>query len=201
MDKLPKSFYLQENVVDVAQKLIGKILCTRIRNQTVKSVITETEAYAGVEDKASHAYNGKRTQRNEIMYAEGGKSYVYLCYGIHYLFNVVTNVKDVPHAVLIRAVYPIENISLVCKRRNTKKLVKNLTTGPGKVTQALGIDIKHNGVDLLGNTIWIEDRGLNLNKYIQTGKRIGIDYAAEHADLPYRFWVNWDSAKKVLYNS
>lgn len=198
MNKLPNSFYLQDDVVKVAKELIGKVLCTNIHKQIVKAVITETEAYAGTQDKASHAYAGRRTRRNEIMYAAGGKSYVYLCYGVHYLFNIVTNVKEVPHAVLIRGVYPIENIALVCKRRNAKSLIKNLTTGPGKVTQALGINIKHNGLELTGNTIWLEDIGLNLKKNINCGKRIGIDYAAEHALLPYRFWIEWDIFKKHI---
>src|SRR5688572_7863163 len=102
--KLKRDFYTREDVVLVAKELLGKVLCTKWNGKTTSGIITETEAYEGITDRASHAYRGRRTERTEIMYSEGGTAYVYLCYGMHHLFNVVTNKKDIPHAVLIRAV-------------------------------------------------------------------------------------------------
>src|ERR1700739_2187259 len=125
MPTLKRSFYLQEDVVLVAKDLLGKGLCTHINGKFTSGIITETEAYAGVFDKASHAFGGKRTPRNENMYARGGTLYVYLCYGIHHLFNVVTNNEDIPHAVLIRAIKPLEGIETILKRRKQKTLAKN----------------------------------------------------------------------------
>jgi len=151
-------------------------------------LITGTEAYNGVVVKASHAYGGRRTKRTETMFAEGGISYVYLCYGIHHLFNIVTNVEDVPHAVLIRAIQPLKGEQYILKRRNAKVLSKNLCVGPGKVSSALGITLKDNGLDLGGNKIWLEDESIK-PKNILCGSRIGVDYAGEDAELPYRFWI------------
>nr|AIA17003.1 Methylpurine-DNA glycosylase (MPG) [uncultured bacterium] len=186
---LKASYYLHPDVVFLARDLIGKTLCTRIGGQVTCGIITETEAYAGVTDKASHAYGGKRTKRTETMYSKGGVSYVYLCYGIHRLFNIVTNHKDVPHAILIRAIYPTQGIPEMVKRRGTK-LSDSLCAGPGKVTQALGIDLQHKGLSLTGKEIWIQDDQININAGdIQVGPRIGVDYAGEDAKLPYRFWT------------
>ncbi len=186
--KLKKAYFLQPDVVKLASGLIGKVLVTKSRNTLTSGIITETEAYNGIVDKASHAYGGRRTSRTETMFAEGGISYVYLCYGIHHLFNIVTNVKDVPHAVLIRAIQPLKGEQHILKRRNAKTLSKNLCVGPGKVSSALGITIKHNAVDLGGNKIWLEDDNIK-PKNILCGPRIGVDYAGEDAKLPYRFWV------------
>ena len=189
--KLKKDFYLREDVVQIAKDLLGKYLCTKIDGTLTAGIITETEAYSGETDKASHAYNNRRTKRTEIMFAEGGVSYVYLCYGIHHLFNVVTNFKDVPHAILIRAIKPIIGIDTILKRRNASSLHNKIAAGPGTVSQALGIRTEHSGLDLTGNTIWIEDKGIKINKKdIVTGPRIGVDYAGEDAKLPYRFIVN-----------
>lgn len=183
--KLPRSFYARPDVVAVARDLLGKVLVTRIGGATTAAVITETEAYMGAVDKASHAYGGKVTPRNKVMYGEAGHAYVYLCYGIHHLFNVVTNAHGVAHAVLVRAVHPLEGLDVMLKRRNMKKLT---TGGPGTLTQALGILTAHTGTDLLGDLITIEDRGIAVpRKAIITGPRIGVDYAGEDALLPYRF--------------
>lgn len=186
--KLKKAYFLQPNVVKLASNLIGKVLVTKSGNTLTSGVITETEAYNGVVDKASHAYGGRRTNRTETMFAEGGISYVYLCYGIHNLFNIVTNVKDVPHAILIRAIQPLQGKQHILERRNSKAFNKNLCVGPGKVSSALGITLKHNALDLGGNKIWLEDDNIK-PKNILCGPRIGVDYAGEDAKLPYRFWV------------
>ncbi|MGQ0827223.1 MAG: DNA-3-methyladenine glycosylase [Bacteroidota bacterium] len=199
--KLKKDFYLSENVVEISKDLLGKYLFTKIDGKITAGIITETEAYAGEIDKASHAYNNRRTNRTEIMFADGGVSYVYLCYGIHHLFNIVTNYKNVPHAVLIRAIKPIIGVKTILKRRNIEptndniKQVENgkkkIAGGPGTVSQALGIKTKHSGLDLSGKTIWIEDRGVKINKKeIIVGPRVGVDYAGEDAKLPYRFILN-----------
>ena len=186
---LKASYYLNNDVVSLAKDLIGKTLCTRINNMVTCGIITETEAYAGVTDKASHAYGGRRTKRTETMYSKGGVSYVYLCYGIHRLFNIVTNNKDIPHAILIRAIYPVKGIEEIVKRRGIK-FSDNLCVGPGKVSQALGIDLVHNGLSLSGKEIWLQDDRINIKEGdIQVGPRIGVDYAGEDAKLPYRFWT------------
>lgn len=191
MAKLKRPYYYQEDVVLVAKDLLGKVLFTRINGDLTAGIITETEAYAGVNDKASHAFGGRRTARNEIMYGKGGMAYVYLCYGIHHLFNVVTNQEDVPHAVLVRALKPIEGIETILKRRKQKALAKNTSGGPGTISQALGITTKLNGEDLTGKTIWLQDEGIKVfSKDIIAGPRIGVDYAGEDAKLPYRFILN-----------
>jgi DNA-3-methyladenine glycosylase len=189
--KLPYEYYQQQDVVAIAKDLIGKVLCTYLDNQFTSGIITETEAYAGIQDKASHAYGGKRTKRNEVMYHAGGKAYVYLCYGMHTLFNVVTNTEGIPHAVLIRGIYPLDGIPIILQRRKAKQISPQLTLGPGKVTQALGIHLSHNGLDLTQNILWIEDRKIRIpENAINIGKRVGIDYAEEDALLPYRFYVD-----------
>ncbi len=186
--KLPKEFYLRPDVVRIAKELLGKVLYTKFEGDTSAGIITETEAYAGETDRASHAFGGRRTARTEIMYAEGGVSYVYLCYGIHHLFNIVTNQKEVPHAVLIRAVHPVEGVSLILKRRNKSKTDKKLCAGPGTVSQGLGIKTHHNGIKLSGDEIWIEDKGIIISRSnIIKSPRIGVDYAGADALLPYRF--------------
>lgn len=189
--KLDESFYLRNDVVKISRELLGKVLVTNFQNEITAGIITETEAYEGVTDKASHAYNNRRTQRTEIMYSKGGTAYIYLCYGIHSLFNVVTNKENIPHAVLIRAVLPIEGIPLMLKRRNKKSADKNFTTGPGTVSQALGIHYSNSGESLQGNEIWIEDREIKVpSSQIQISKRIGVDYAGKDAILPYRFLID-----------
>jgi len=186
--KLKETFYIQKEVVSLAKALLGKCLCTNIDGNLTTGIITETEAYAGETDKASHAYGGKRTARTEMMYAKGGVAYVYLCYGIHSLFNVVTNIEGVPHAVLIRAIKPQDGIEIMLDRSGKAKLRKADSIGPGKISKLLGIHFKDSGESLLGNRIWIEETdGLIEESDICISKRIGIDYAKEDADLPYRF--------------
>ena len=188
MAKIERGFYLRENVLDITQELIGKYLFTNIDDQVVGGKIVETEAYSGKNDKACHAHAGKRTRRTEIFYGEGGLAYVYLCYGIHNLFNIITNKKDNPDAVLVRAIEPSVGIETMMARRRMIKPNYTLTAGPGCVSQALGINKLHYGEDLTGDVIWIEDRGLTLNKSdIRTGPRVGVQYAGEDALLPWRF--------------
>lgn len=190
--KLQKDFYIREDVVLIAKELLGKVLITNFNGAISAGIITETEAYAGINDRASHAFGGRRTARTETMYATGGTAYVYLCYGIHHLFNVVTNQKDIPHAVLIRAIKPIEGMDVILKRRKQKEISNKLSSGPGTLSQALGIQTIHSGENLLGNKIWIEDRGIHFpDKEIIKSPRIGVDYAGADALLPYRFFVNF----------
>ena len=190
--KVPLEFYVRDDVVEISRDLLGKVLCTKINGQVTKVTITETEAYAGVDDKASHAYGGRRTKRTEPLYARGGTAYIYLCYGIHHLFNVVTNEADTPHAVLIRAGMPFERSDLMQKRRKKRQTDKTFLTGPGSLSQALGITIDLTGTDLLGDRIWIEDHSNTIDEIgIITSPRIGIDYAEEDAKRPYRFVINF----------
>ncbi len=186
--KLSSDFYQRDNVVTVAQELMGKVLFSCFEGKVTAGVIVETEAYDGIHDRACHAFGGRRTPRTEVMYRAGGVSYVYLCYGMHHLVNVITGPQDVPRAVLIRAIKPIEGIETMQKRRKGKK---PLAAGPGTVAQALGITTKHNGLSLLEKTIWIEDQGIAFNDLL-TGPRIGVDYAGSDALLPYRFFLPKD---------
>lgn len=199
--KLAQSFYERENVVELSKELIGKILVTNFNGELTAGRIVETEAYNGVIDKASHAWNGRRTNRTEIMYAAGGVAYVYLCYGIHHLFNVVTNVKDTPNAVLIRAIEPLEGIDVMLERTGKLKAAFDLTRGPGNVSKALGIHTKHTGYNLNGDEIFIVDDGFQYSEEsIIATPRIGVDYAGDDAQLPYRFIVKnnlYISGKKV----
>ncbi|MBE9583672.1 DNA-3-methyladenine glycosylase [Mucilaginibacter sp. JRF] len=188
--KLPYSFYLSHDVVDISRKLLGKYLFTNIDGLLTGGYIVETEAYNGAVDKASHAFGNRRTLRTETMFQEGGRSYVYLCYGIHEMFNIVTAVDGVPHAVLIRAIVPVEGIDIMQLRRNMPVLKPNITAGPGSVAKALCISRKINNVSLLSDTIWIEDRGLIFNDDdIKAAPRIGVAYADDDALLPYRFYL------------
>jgi DNA-3-methyladenine glycosylase len=190
MRKLGIEFYQRKNVVQIAKELLGKILVTNWKGITTSGRIVECEAYAGIIDKASHAAGGRRTARNEIMYGKGGYAYVYLCYGIHHLFNVVTNSTEIPHAILIRALDPIEGIEEMLLRTNKKKLDQTLTRGPGNVSKALGIFTKHSGISLLSHEIFIGDDGGTYTKNeIAASARIGVDYAGKDALLPYRFYV------------
>ena len=161
-------------------------------------MIVETEAYVGINDKASHAYNNKKTNRTEVMYEKGGVCYVYLCYGIHYLINIVTGEKNIPHAILIRAIEPKDGIDIMLQRRSLKKTSFNITNGPGKLSQALAINKILNGKSLNSNKIWIEDLKINIDeKDILSSPRIGVDYAKEDAKLPYRFYLNNKWVSKV----
>ena len=188
--RLDETFYNRKDVETIARQLLGKILVTCFDNQRTAGRIVETEAYAGVGDKASHAYGGRRTDRTEIMYSSPGTAYVYLCYGIHHLFNVVTNKKDVPHAILIRALEPLEGIDTMLKRTGKPSLDYSLTRGPGNLSKALGLYKHHTGTSLFGAEVFIEDDGQRLKKSeISVTKRIGVDYAMEDAERLYRFVV------------
>ncbi|MBN8675509.1 MAG: DNA-3-methyladenine glycosylase [Chitinophagales bacterium] len=190
MKRLPLSFYRRDNVLQIAAGLMGKILVTNWEGIITSGRIVECEAYNGIIDKASHAAGGRRTARNEVMYAEGGIAYVYLCYGIHHLFNVVTNEKDIPHAILIRAVEPITGIEEMLKRTGKPKADHTLTRGPGNVSKALGIRTTHSRYPLLSKELYIADDGFRFGKnQIATSARIGVDYAGTDALLPYRFYI------------
>lgn len=190
MAKLPYGFYRSEHVLDLAVRLIGKQLFTCINGQVTGGTIVETEAYHGISDKASHAYGGRLTSRTQTMYEAGGVSYVYLCYGIHHLFNVVTGPEFTPHAVLIRGLEPVAGIDVMLERRNMVAVKPNLTAGPGALAKALGIDRSFNAKDLQGEEIWIEDNGIVIDPLdIVAGPRIGVAYAEDHALLPWRYYV------------
>lgn len=185
---LPQSFYLRDDVVSVARDLLGKVLCTDIGGARTSVVITETEAYAGVADKASHAWGDRRTRRTEPMYGPGGIAYVYLCYGIHHLFNVVTSERGVPHAVLVRAGEVHSGLPTMLERRGKPSPDRTLLAGPGSLARALGITTALTGSSLLGGPVWIEDHGPHIDAAgIVVGPRVGIDYAGEDASRPYRF--------------
>lgn len=188
--KLKPDYYLNDDVVAVAKDLLGKVLYTQINGEITSGIIVETEAYFGIKDKASHAYGGRRTNRTEVMFGEGGKAYVYLCYGIHYLFNVITSVKNDPHAVLIRAIEPLDGKEIIEERRNMPFTKAAISSGPGSAAKALGINISFNTKDLNGSEIWIEDHQITYAEdEIAAGPRVGIAYAKEHALLPWRFFV------------
>lgn len=188
--KLPITFYRRKNVCAIARDLLGKVLVTTFDDIITAGRIVETEAYNGAADKASHAWNGRRTQRTEVMFAGGGLAYVYLCYGIHHLFNVVTNLEAVPHAVLVRGVEPLLGMDEMLIRRGKRKLDHTLTKGPGNVSRALGIYTKHTGISLQSDELFIADDGFKIKALqVMATPRIGVDYAGKDALLPYRFIV------------
>ena len=186
--KLTKDYFLTDDVVAVARDLIGKSLFTMVDGQLAGGVICETEAYKGTADRASHAFGGRRTKRNEMMYREGGVAYVYLCYGMHHLLNFVTNAADIPDAVLIRGIVPTHGTEPMLRRTGKRKVTPDIGIGPGKVSKLLGLTVADNGLSLCCDRLWIEDRGtLVPDNQIETTPRIGVDYAGEDALLPYRF--------------
>jgi DNA-3-methyladenine glycosylase len=210
MHKLDNAFYDRPGVATVARDLLGKVLVTEFDGRRTSGRIVEVEAYNGVGDRASHAWSGRRTRRTEVMFGAGGTAYVYLIYGIHHLFNVVTNKKDIPHAVLIRALEPMEGIGVMRERlgrdrsrersiseaaapsagRPGRSVDYSLTRGPGNLSRALGLRTVHTGASLLGQEIWIGDDGYRPKRSeIIAGPRIGVDYAGVDAGLPYRFYI------------
>ncbi|HEY0426724.1 MAG TPA: DNA-3-methyladenine glycosylase [Pyrinomonadaceae bacterium] len=195
MKKLPREFYLHPDTLEIAKDLLGKLLVVpNAAGERVSGMIVETEAYLGAIDKAAHSYKNRRTPRTETMFAEGGTAYIFFIYGMYFQFNVVVGKVDTPHAVLIRAVEPIEKIETMRERRlaknpNSKIIDKNLTSGPGKLCIALGIDKSFNNADLLGEKVWLEAFNTFSTDQIVCGKRIGIDYAEEYAEKSWRFWV------------
>ncbi len=188
--KLPVSYYLNDDVAAIARDLVGKYLFTRIDGLLTGGYIVETEAYNGIIDKASHAYGNRQTPRTSTMFMQGGVAYVYLCYGIHEMLNIVTSVKGQPHAVLIRAVNPIVGLDIMQARRNMAVIKPSITMGPGSVAKALGVSRKLNAISLQSDTLWIEDQGLTFqDDEMIAAPRIGVDYAGSDALLPYRFYV------------
>jgi DNA-3-methyladenine glycosylase len=185
--KIAASYFQSDDTLGISQGLLGKFLVSMCGNQRTSGMIIETEAYLGKGDRASHAYGGRRTKRTEVMYLPGGHWYVYLCYGLHCLLNIVTHRKEEPHAILIRAIAPCEGIETMLKRREKAKVDLHLTSGPGSLCKALGIGLELSG-EPLGKKVWIEDWGILIPKdQIVASPRIGVSYAKEHALLPYRF--------------
>jgi DNA-3-methyladenine glycosylase len=187
MSVLPDSFYSRDNVTQIARQLLGKKLVTNVLGKRSAGIIVETEAYS-FRERGCHAYLNKMTNRNKVMFEAGGVAYVYLCYGIHHLFNVVTNKQGVADAVLVRALEPLEGAEWMLKRMKTKSM-KRITTGPGKLTKALGIDRTFDGKYLHSDEVWIEEGVRVPSKLIQSSARIGIDYAGDDALLPWRFSI------------
>lgn len=189
-NRLPRSFYTDTDVVQLSRRLLGQYLVTRFESKLSAGRIVETEAYRGPDDRASHAWNNRRTARTEYMFHRGGTAYVYLCYGIHHLFNVVTGEEDVPHAVLIRALQPVHGLDLMLQRRGLEKPSGRLSAGPGTLSQALGICTRHTGLDLCAadSPIWLSSaEEMPDASEIKATPRIGIDYAGEWAKKPWRF--------------
>lgn len=187
--KLPLCYYQNKDTLALSQDLLGKYLLTNLRGEGITGgIIVETEAYMGPEDKASHAHKNRRTKRTEVMFHAGGVCYVYLCYGLHHLFNIVTHQADVPHAILIRAIEPVVGIEVMLKRSHRTKPTPGWTSGPALLTKALGITVQHSGISLDGDKIWLEDRGLVITSdLILATPRVGIAYAQEYAQHPWRF--------------
>jgi DNA-3-methyladenine glycosylase len=191
---LPKDFYLHSDVCAIARQLIGKKITVSMDNKQTQAIITETEAYAGIDDKASHAYNNKRTTRTETMYQEGGIAYVYLCYGMHYMLNAVTNTENHPHAVLIRSVFPLCSDKSI----NIKQMLQS-GKGPGRTTKFLGIDMTFNTMSLQCKKLHISESDIFIEPdMIQVSPRIGIDYAGEDSLLPYRFHIDENKNPEIF---
>lgn len=201
---LPKSFFTRTDVVQVGKDLLGKFIVTEINGHRTAGKIVETEAYRGPDDKACHAFQNRRTPRTDVMFWEGGVAYVYLCYGIHHLFNVVTGPEGHPHAVLIRGLEPVENIPMMLERRNFAKAHRQLTGGPGVLSKALGITTELSGTDLCraDSPIWIEDRGLRIEPaQIIASPRVGVESSGAAAYWDWRFRVKdstWTSPGKGI---
>lgn len=199
--RLPRSFYTRADVTDIARNLIGKKVVSFNGMQITEGIITETEAYNGIDDKASHAFGNRRTKRTETMYMTGGIAYIYFCYGKHSLLNVVTNIVDIPHAVLIRAIYPLTGTDIMSERIG-RKVTSKEGIGPGKVTRLLGLTYADDKEDIVeGDKLWIESAGIQVSDdVIDVTPRIGVGYAMEDALLPYRFLVRHTEIEKILSN-
>ncbi len=200
MNRLQKSYFLGHDVLAIARDLLGKYLFTMKDGQLAGGIISEVEAYKGMADRASHAYGGRRTRRNEMMYHGGGVVYMYLCYGMHHMLNIVTNEEDIPDAVLIRGIIPTHGEELMLRRTGKSRMSCDIGSGPGKVSKLLGLTVTDNGCPLTGDTVWIEDRGLQISdNQIEITPRIGVDYAGEDALLPYRFlWMDNNEKNSLL---
>ena len=188
--KLPKSFYQRDDAIIIARDLLGKTLYTNINGRLTGGIIIETEAYNGPDDRGSHAYNNKRTPRNEMMYNEGGVVYMYICYGIHDMLNIVTGSSGSSHAVLIRAIEPTSGIEIMEERRSVYNQPVRLCQGPGALGKALGLSKTHNGFDLQGSIIWIEDNGITFNdEQVTASARVGMNFDGPYKTVPWRFYV------------
>ncbi|SKB33910.1 DNA-3-methyladenine glycosylase [Daejeonella lutea] len=189
-NKLPLSFYKQDDVISVARALLGKNLYSLIDGQLTGGIIVETEAYRGPDDRGSHAYNNKRTPRNEMMYSSGGVVYMYICYGIHDMVNIVTGKEGMSHAALIRALEPIEGLDIMRDRRRIYGQDQRLCQGPGALAQALGLNKLHNGTDLQGDVVWITDEGKNFaDDEVVASARVGMNFDGPYKTIPWRFSV------------
>src|SRR5215204_6386705 len=188
--RLERDFYTRADTLRVARELLGKrLVVPAAGGARVSGRVVEVEAYLGVEDRAAHSFGGRRTRRTETMYAVGGTVYVFFVYGMHHQFNVVTGPEGLPHAVLVRAVEPEEGVELMRERRAVAK-ERELTSGPGKLCRALGLDLTYDGADLTGGRVWLEDAGVELKPgQIASSTRIGVAYAGDDAFKPWRFWV------------
>lgn len=187
--KLPRDFYTRRNTLQIARELLGKLLVVAEEDATrVSGMIVETEAYKGPLDKASHAFGHRRTPRTETMYGLGGTAYVYFIYGMYCQFNVVTNAAETPHAILVRALEPVESID-VMRLRRTVNTDRDVSNGPGKLCIAMNIDRRFDRADLLGEEIWIEEYGRVKPRQLASGPRVGISYAEEYVSKPWRFWI------------
>lgn len=189
MPKLKKEFYTRPDTVIIAKELLGKKLVSVVDGLFTSGIICETDAYCGPEDRGCHAYNRRFTDRTKVMYEEGGVTYVYLCYGIHYLFNVITHKADNPHAVLIRAIEPVDGKDIMLKRRNQKKYSEGLASGPGLVSQCLGFKTNHTGISLMENTIWIEDAKVLPAEKIIESARVGMNFDGPYKLIPWRYRI------------
>jgi DNA-3-methyladenine glycosylase len=200
--RLPPSFYQRPDVVLITKELMGKLLVSNIDHRLTAGRIVEAEAYNGPFDKAAHSYNNRRTARTEVMFAAGGLAYIYLCYGIHQMFNIVTNEKDIPNAILIRAIEPVAGIDVMLERTKKEAHSFDLTRGPGRVAKALGLHTSQTGTSLQSDEIYLAEDDFQYNDSdIIATTRIGVGYAAEDADLPYRFVVKGNkyvSGKKAF---
>ncbi|MEM1319952.1 MAG: DNA-3-methyladenine glycosylase [Bacteroidota bacterium] len=200
--RLDEAFYTRTDVVRLSKELLGKYIVTEFEGQRTVGRIVETEAYRGPDDKACHAHCNRFTKRTKVMFQRGGHAYIYLCYGIHHLFNVVTALEGMPHAILVRAVEPIENLPLMLERRNFKQIKPQLTAGPGVMSKALGITKAYTGINLTApdSPIWLEERERVIDdNQIIASPRVGIDYAEECALWDWRFRIKgskWTSPAK-----
>lgn len=187
-NKLSVEFYTQDDTLLISRQLLGKKLCTSIDGIFTSGLIVETEAYRGPDDLGSHAYNNKRTSRNDIMYAEGGVAYMYICYGIHDMLNIVTGKEGNSHAVLIRALEPVDGIQHMVDRRGIQDL-KRLCKGPGALARAMGLSKKHNGMSLQSDVVWVEDSA-DISKHdIWETSRVGLNIQGLYRDIPWRFYI------------
>jgi DNA-3-methyladenine glycosylase len=189
MAKLPKQFYTGTDTLEIAKQLLGTTLCSNFNGIITKGKIVETEAYCGIEDRGCHAFKGRLTDRTKVMYQPGGVVYVYLCYGIHYLFNVITHIEGMPHAILIRAIEPIAGFEMILERTNRKKIDHTIGAGPGLVSLCMGFKKEHTGISLLSDEIWI-DKGASIpkNKIIDS-PRVGMNFEGEYKLIPWRFRI------------